>query len=84
MKLNADLSRCVVLHTEDLPCLASPMADVELRMLDQEGEEVARATSIVRYAVNSCFLPMFMRGSRIFGYGKDFFRNFLTDKGLIR
>ena len=53
--LNHDFSQRVVLHTADLPWLASPMAGVERRMLDRIGGEVARATSIVRYAPGSRF-----------------------------
>jgi anti-sigma factor ChrR (cupin superfamily) len=53
--LNHDFSQGVVLHTADLPWLASPMAGVERRMLDRIGGEVARATSIVRYAPDSRF-----------------------------
>ncbi|MEO0831579.1 MAG: cupin domain-containing protein, partial [Pseudomonadota bacterium] len=35
--------------------VASPMAGVDRRMLDRIGDEVARATSIVRYAPGSAF-----------------------------
>ncbi|MEI8250228.1 MAG: cupin domain-containing protein [Synechococcus sp. ELA057] len=55
MKLHADLRQPVVLHTATLPWVPSPMAGVERRMLDRCGEEVARATSIVRYAPGSRF-----------------------------
>lgn len=55
MKINADLSQRVVLHTEDIPWLKSPMVGVERQMLDRDGEEIARATSVVRYAANSYF-----------------------------
>jgi hypothetical protein len=55
MKLNADFSQRVVVHTEDLAWTASPMPGVERRMLDRIGDEVARATSIVRYAPGSQF-----------------------------
>jgi len=57
MELNADFSRRVVVHAARLPWVASPMAGVERRMLDRIGEEVARATSIVRYAPGSHFSP---------------------------
>ena len=57
MELNADFSRRVVVHTARLPWVASPMAGVERRMLDRIGDEVARATSIVRYAPGSHFSP---------------------------
>ena len=43
------------LDTDTLPWVASPLPGVERRMLDREGGEVARATSIVRYAPGSRF-----------------------------
>ena len=55
MDLNSDLDRRVVLHTHDLAWSASPLPGVERRMLDRVGGEVARATSIVRYAPGSHF-----------------------------
>jgi anti-sigma factor ChrR (cupin superfamily) len=55
MELHADLSQRAVLDTSTLPWTASPMAGVERRMLDRRGDEVARATSIVRYAPGSRF-----------------------------
>jgi anti-sigma factor ChrR (cupin superfamily) len=55
MDLHADLSQPVVLHTGALPWTPSPMAGVERRMLDRRGDEVARATSVVRYAPGSRF-----------------------------
>lgn len=55
MEINADFSTRVVLHSEQLDWVASPMAGVDRRMLDRIGDEVARATSIVRYAPNSKF-----------------------------
>ena len=57
MELNADFSRRVVVHAARMPWVASPIAGVERRMLDRIGEEVARATSIVRYAPGSHFSP---------------------------
>ena len=54
MRLNADFSERVVLRPEDRDWVASPMAGVDRQMLDRIGEEVARATSIVRYAPESC------------------------------
>ena len=44
-------------HAARLPWVPSPMAGVERRMLDRIGDEVARATSIVRYAPGSHFSP---------------------------
>jgi quercetin dioxygenase-like cupin family protein len=55
MELNADFSKRVSVHAADLPWVPSPTAGVERRMLDRIGDEVARATSIVRYAPNSAF-----------------------------
>ncbi|WP_425039779.1 cupin domain-containing protein [Primorskyibacter sp. S187A] len=55
MELNADFSQRVVIHSEDLEWQASPMPGVERRMLDRIGGEVARATTIVRYALGSQF-----------------------------
>lgn len=55
MELNADFGERVVVHSEREPWRASPMAGVERRMLDRIGDEVARATSIVRYAPGSNF-----------------------------
>jgi anti-sigma factor ChrR (cupin superfamily) len=55
MELNADFTRRVVMHGDDIEWLDSPMAGVSRRMLDRIGDEVARATSIVRYAPGSAF-----------------------------
>lgn len=53
--LNADFSKPVIIDTEQLDWLPSPSPGVERRMLDRRGGEVARATSLVRYAPNSQF-----------------------------
>ena len=55
MELHADLGQRAVLDTLALAWTPSPMAGVERRMLDRHGGEVARATSIVRYAPGSRF-----------------------------
>lgn len=55
MDLHADLQQRVVLDTTCLPWLPSPMPGVERRLLDRLGGEVARASSIVRYAPGSRF-----------------------------
>jgi hypothetical protein len=57
MHLNADFSRRAVVHAGGLDWVASPMPGVHRRMLDRIGDEVARATSIVRYAPVSHFSP---------------------------
>lgn len=55
MRINADFSQPAVVRPEDSPWLPSPMSGVERRLLDRIGDEVARATSIVRYAAGSRF-----------------------------
>ncbi|HEY9825720.1 MAG TPA: cupin domain-containing protein [Stenomitos sp.] len=57
MELNADFTKRVVVHGAAMPWQASPIPGVERRMLDRLGDEVARATTIVRYAPNSQFSP---------------------------
>ncbi len=54
-RINADFSRRVIIATDALPWIGSPQAGVERRMLDRVGGEVARATSLVRYAPHSNF-----------------------------
>ena len=55
MELHADFSQRAAVHAAALPWVASPIAGVDRRMLDRVGDEVARATSIVRYAAASRF-----------------------------
>ncbi|WP_296426836.1 cupin domain-containing protein [Yoonia sp.] len=55
MELNADFTKRALIHSDDLPWQASPIPGVDRRMLDRIGDEVARATSIVRYAPGSQF-----------------------------
>lgn len=55
MHLNTDFSKRVVVRPEDYRWVDSPMPGVERMMLERIGEEVARATSLVRYAPNSTF-----------------------------
>ncbi len=57
MDLHADLHQRALLDTSTLAWLPSPMSGVERRPLDRQGGEVARATSLVRYAPGSCFAP---------------------------
>ena len=57
MELNADFSQRAAVHAARLSWVASPIAGVDRRMLDRIGDEVARATSIVRYAPRSHFSP---------------------------
>jgi hypothetical protein len=55
MKLNADYSLTALVDSGALPWTNSPMAGVERRMLERDGDEVARATSLVRYAPGTSF-----------------------------
>ncbi len=55
MLLHADLSARAVSFADEARWVPSPMAGVERRMLERDGEEVARATSIVRYQAGSRF-----------------------------
>jgi quercetin dioxygenase-like cupin family protein len=57
MQINANFAEPVMIQADQLPWVPSPMAGVERRMLDRIGDEVARATSIVRYAPGSSFSP---------------------------
>jgi anti-sigma factor ChrR (cupin superfamily) len=57
MNLNADFTKRVVVHAATLDWKPSPMPGVDRRMLDRIGGEVARATTIVRYAPGSHFSP---------------------------
>lgn len=55
MKIRADFSQREVVLPTDHEWVPSPMAGVERVMLDRVGDEVARATSLVRYAPGSRF-----------------------------
>jgi anti-sigma factor ChrR (cupin superfamily) len=66
MQINADFSQRVVIRPGDIAWTASPMAGVERKMLDRIGGEVARATSIVRYAAGSKF------ARHVHGGGEEF------------
>jgi anti-sigma factor ChrR (cupin superfamily) len=56
----------VVVHSAQIPWIASPIVGVDRRMLDRIGDEVARATSVVRYALKSRF------SAHIHGGGEEF------------
>lgn len=55
MRINDDFSKRVAVHFNDTPWVQSPAAGVERKMLDRIGAEVARATTIVRFAPGSAF-----------------------------
>ena len=66
MRLRADFSERAVVRPGDAAWVASPMPGVERLMLDRVGDEVARATSLVRYAPRSRFSP------HVHGGGEEF------------
>ncbi len=53
MQVNSDFSQRAVILPEHYHFIDSPLAGVSRMMLDRAGQEVARATSIVRYAPGS-------------------------------
>ena len=55
MQVNSDFSERVVVDSNGLVWTPSPTEGVERRMLERDGGEVARATSIVRYSPDSSF-----------------------------
>lgn len=55
MRVNADFSQRVVIRPEDYDWVASPAGGVDRMMLDRVGDEVARATTLVRFAPDSWF-----------------------------
>mgnify|MGYP006429596615 CR=1 FL=1 len=65
--LNADFHERVVIRPVDYQWVDSPMPGVERMMLDRIGDEVARATTIVRYAPHSEF------SSHTHSGGEEFF-----------
>ena len=50
MNLHADFSRQIIILPDTLPWSPSPASGVEQKMLERDGTEIARATSIVRCA----------------------------------
>src|SRR5258708_31551528 len=57
MRINGDFTKRASVHAGKLAWVRAPMSGLERRMLGRVGEEVARATSIVRYAPESAFSP---------------------------
>ena len=55
IELNADFDKRVSVHGAKQEWQSSPMKGVDRRLLERIGDEVARATSIVRYAPGSKF-----------------------------
>ncbi len=67
MRLNADFSKRVVIDTNAMLWEDSPMPGVQRRKLDRVGNEVARATSLVKYDPDSYF------SAHTHGGGEEFF-----------
>ena len=55
MKIHTDLKLRVITNTADMPWAPSRVNGIDRKMLERDGDEVARATSLVRYAPNSIF-----------------------------
>ena len=55
MKINANLNERAVVDSNILPWVASPIVGISRQMIERDGAEVARATSIVRYAAGARF-----------------------------
>jgi len=66
MKINAEFNQRVVVHSAEMDWIDSPMPGVARRPLDRVGAEVARATTIVRYAPGSKFSPHIHTGGEEF------------------
>jgi len=67
MKINADFSSPALKHFNEDDWQPSPSGGVDRIMLDRIGDEVARATSLVRYAPKSRF------PEHVHGGGEEFF-----------
>lgn len=66
MKVNADFDERAAVHAARIRWKPSPVPGVERRMLDRLGEEVARATTIVRFAPESHFPAHVHKGGEEF------------------
>ncbi|MEB3338007.1 MAG: cupin domain-containing protein [Leptolyngbyaceae bacterium] len=55
MLLNTDYSQRIALNTSTLEWVQSPARGVSRKMLERDGQEAARATSVVRYAPGAGF-----------------------------
>ena len=73
MQIHADLSKPASARLEELPWRPSPDGSVRRRMLDRDGGEVARATSIVAYPA----------GSRFAAHRHDLGEEFLVLEGVF-
>ena len=55
MNINSDFSQKVVINTADLDWNLSPIPGIERKYLDRVGDEVAKASSLVKYSPKSSF-----------------------------
>lgn len=67
VEINSAFDERAAVHAARIDWVPSPMPGVERRMLDRIGGEVARATSLVRYAAGSRFAP------HVHGGGEEFY-----------
>ncbi len=78
LKIRADFTERVVVLPDTEPWVPSPIAGVERQMLDRVGDEVARATSVVRFSPGIAF------PAHVHGGGEEFFvlqGTFLDEEG---
>lgn len=57
MKINDNLDIRAVADSASIDWVSSPLPGVDRKMLERDGNEVARVTSVVRYAPGSSFSP---------------------------
>ncbi len=75
MELNANFNESVAVHAEKFDRVKLPMRGVDRRMLDRLGGEVARATTIVRYAPESKFASHVHTGAEEFAVLEGVFQD---------
>lgn len=56
-KIHSDLSVRATVDSTALSWVDAPVFGVKRRLIERDGDEVARATSIVRYAAGACYPP---------------------------
>jgi hypothetical protein len=49
MQIHTDLNLRVIANTTDMPWASSPVNGIDRKTLERVGEEIARATSLVRF-----------------------------------
>lgn len=66
MQINADLTKRAVVHSDDIEWVETRMKGVKRRMLDRNGAESGRATSVVSYDPDSKFASHIHKGGEEF------------------